>query len=174
MGKVRFINSEKMITDRENVIKFLSSENIMFGQFELTNYALDLAKKETATDDERITLINEYQDLINKYSQMPGYRADVVFLHPGFPYYKDLIIKFGDIHYHFENEYWYFIGGHYDFCFLGSNGWKYAVTVSAGEYLSVPEGKWQWLEGTIEQQMKAIRFFNSTGHYKQLPITDIK
>lgn len=163
MAKLEFINTDSKTEALPEIKNYLASEGIDFGTFALTPYAKKLGSQPLATDEERMALLATYPELESKYSTKPQYRADVVFLHPGFPYYDDLIVQFGDIHYHYENEYWYFFGGHFDFGFLATDGRKFYITVNAGEYLSVPEGKWQWLRGTSKQQMKSMRFFNCTG-----------
>jgi 1,2-dihydroxy-3-keto-5-methylthiopentene dioxygenase len=172
MAKLEYINTDVKIESFNKIAEFLAAEGIELGTFPLTPQAIQLASQTTATDEERAILLATYEDLKSKYSGKGQYRSDVVFLHPGFPHYEMLLVKFGDIHFHYENEYWYFFGGHFDFGFLGLDGRKFYVTVSAGEYLSVPEGKWQWLRGTVQQQMKAMRFFNSSGTYSlPLPLT---
>ena len=162
MAKLEFINTDIKSDAIDDITQFLKSEGILFGQFELNDTALKLASQERASDEERQALLASYPELTALHASTPGFHSDVVFLHPGFPHYEMLVKQFGDIHYHYENEYWYFFGGHFDFGFLGTDGRKFYIRVDAGEYLSVQEGKWQWLRGTVHQQMKAMRFFNCT------------
>lgn len=163
MAKLKLIGTDFETENLADVKKYLESENIQFGTFALTTFAKELAQQKEADEIAREKLLAEYDYIAEKYKNLADFRQDVVFLHPGFPHYPQLLKLFGDIHYHYENEYWYFFGGEYDFGFLGNDGRKFYVTVSAGEYLTVPEGKWQWLNGTVDHEMKAMRFFNCSG-----------
>lgn len=164
-----FFPSEKNIstTDFAIITDFLTSEGIPFGQFPLNSLDQELSAHTTLTDENRALLVASHPDIVEKYSQHNGYRQDVICLHPSLPYIDVVLEKFKDIHYHYENEHWYYIDGCSGFGFLGNNGRKFIVEISAGEYLTVPEGKWQWVIPPKDKRMKAMRFFNTSGKILQ-------
>lgn len=163
MAELEFLTEEFKIADNEKIKSFLLSEGINFGKFELTSLSKKLAELSIIPDEDRPILIAEYPEYVNEYSQLDGYRADVICLSPEMHYIDFVLDKFKDIHFHFENEHWHFVEGSCGFAFLGSQGRKYVITISAGEFITVPEGKWQWLIPPANKKMKSIRFFNSTG-----------
>lgn len=170
MAKLEFCSSiQHELTDVAKIKSFLHSEGIELGMFPLNETAKKYKLLDTLTEEQRVELIQSYPELIESYSKLSDFRYDVVCLYPEFEHLDFILNKFGDVHYHFENEYWYFIDGCFNFIFLGSRGLKYNVTVEAGEYLQVPEGKWQYFVGTRDSRMKAMRFFNTTN--KEIPYT---
>lgn len=155
-------NEESKTSNFEEISNFLKDEGIEFGKFLLNGLARELARLDTLTEEQRETLIQSYPDLIEKHSSGHGYRHDVICLYPEFEHLQSILMKFKDVHFHYENEYWYFIDGSFGFVFLGSHGRKYELLVEAGEYLQVPEGKWQYLKVPKIIRMKTMRFFNTT------------
>lgn len=147
--------------------RFLSKEGIQIGRFRLNDLAQELSQYDTLTDNQRSDLVDSYPEIQKKYSAHNGYRSDVVCLYPEFEHFDFIMSKFGNIHFHFENEYWYFIDGFFGFVFINDEGRKYVVTIEAGEFIQVPEGKWQFFSGTREQRMKAIRYFNTTNKFSR-------
>lgn len=161
-----FIYDDALETNNLNQISyFLAKEGIQVGKFELNELSKKFSKLNTLTDKQRIELLTSYPELTKKYSRLDGYRSDIVCLYPEFEHFNFIMKKFGDIHFHFESEYWYFFDGYFGFVFLGSQGRKYLVTIESGEYIQVPEGKWQYFSGTNKQRMKAMRFFNTTHQF---------
>lgn len=170
MALIKFLTSSHYSTDFNVIQHFLNADGIQMGRFELSPLALKFQHQDTLDDEERNQLIHSFPQLEGQYSVLDGYRADVVCLYPAFEHLQWVLKKFGDIHFHYENEFWYFIDGSFDFIFLNHKGSKYQVTVNAGEYLQVPEGKWQYFYGNEHSRMKAIRFFYTT-HQFQDPMT---
>lgn len=121
-----------------------------------------MIKQATLSDTEREQIIESYPQLIASYKNLYNYRADMICLDPNFEYLEFVLSKFKNIHYHYENEHWYILDGSCSFGFLGHDGRKFIVNICAGEYLTVPERKWQWIVPPPDNRMKAIRFFNCT------------
>jgi 1,2-dihydroxy-3-keto-5-methylthiopentene dioxygenase len=159
MGHLTVITDETATADVNEISKFLKSYGIDYGLISRPARALELAELQTLTDAQRLELIALYPEAVDRFSARKGYRADVVCFYPEFPHIDHIIGKFGAIHFHFENEYWYFVDGEALFGFLGKDGTKFELRVLAGEYLQVPEGCWQWFLLTEKKRMKSIRFF---------------
>lgn len=167
MATLIILNTDFKTKNFNDIYDYLANEGIAFGEFELNSLAKKMALKDTLNDDERVDLITEHQELIKNYSKLDGYRADVICLYPEFKYLDMVLKNFKDIHYHYENEHWHYIDGSSGFGFLGMDGRKFVVEINAGEYITVPEGKWQWVIPPQDNKMKAMRFFNTTGKMPQ-------
>ena len=167
MAKLDFIDNTLSYEGFAEIKQFLTSEGIQFGQFDLNEKARCFAQKETLSDEERNDLLLDYAYLSQPHEQLKQFRQDIIFLHPGFPHYAFLVKKFGALHFHYENEYWYMFGGVGHFGYLGINGLRFLVHLAPGEYISVPEGRWQWWASNIEEQFKAMRFFNTEHKFVQ-------
>lgn len=163
MAKLSIFDSDIETRDFDKISNFLDCEGIDFGRFELTELAHDMSKKQTLSDVDREILISEFPELTEKYSKLPGFRSDVICLYPEFDHLDFVLKKFKDIHYHFENEHWYLIDGSCGFAFLGSSGRKYVIEIEKNEFITVREGKWQWLIPPANNRMKSMRYFNRTG-----------
>ena len=167
MAKLTVLDEDQSTQDFQQIAMFLAAEGINFGYFELRTTDYSLAKQETLSDEERILLLNSHPEIIQQHSKMDGYRHDVICLHPSFKYLDAVLQKFKNIHYHFENEHWYMIDGSAGFGFLGNHGIKFVVEITCGELLTVPEGKWQWVIPPVNNCMKSMRFFNTSGKIAQ-------
>lgn len=168
MAQLKILREDEQITTNFDTIhKFMTSHGIKFGRFELNELAKTLAKKDTLSDEERNELLDSYQHISSEFEQQDGYKRDVVCLWPEFEHIDFILNKFGDVHYHFNHEFWYFFDGQFDFIFCGNDGRKFCITVEAGEYLQVPEGFWQLFSGDRNCRMKSMRFFYTTHSVKQ-------
>lgn len=155
---------DKSSNDFHSIQSFLSDEGIEFGRFELNDQSNAYTQKNSVPDEKRAELIASYQDIVRQYEGQKGYRADIVCLYPEFEHLNFIMKMFGNVHYHFENEYWYFFDGRLGFTFYSKNGLKFDVIVDAGEYIQVPERIWQqcfFVSPT--DKMKSMRFFTTSG-----------
>lgn len=162
--KLWLIGIESGVSDFDSIKQFLSTEGIEFGCFELNKLAHEYAKPNTISDSQRIQLLSSFPEISEKYSNKRGYRADVVCLYPDFEHIAMVMKMFGDVHYHFENEFWYFFDGRLGFTFYSPKGFKFNVIMEAGQYIQVPEKIWQqcfFVEPG--DRMKSMRFFTTTG-----------
>lgn len=163
MAILNIINDETSTSELGKIRAYLSRQGIDFGEFELGERARSLAALQTLTDEQRAELIALHPEAEARFRERQGFRADVVCFYPELVHLDFIINKFGSIHYHFENEYWYFVDGEACFGFLGGDGTKFEIIPRAGEYLHVPEGCWQWFGLTAAKRMKSIRFFYTDG-----------
>lgn len=171
LAVLKIFNDEIEVSENTRISNFLSKYNIEFGEFEINSLAENLNCQDSLEDSEREELISSYSHIENKFKSKLGYRADVVCFYPEFEYLDFILGKFAPIHFHYENEYWYFIDGEAKFGFLAKDGTKFQVVVRQGEYLQVPEGFWQWFELTDSKRMKAMRFFYTTKSIpKRVPV----
>lgn len=149
--------------DFKTIQTFLANENIEIGTFTLNAMAQKLAQIDNPIDTERAALLDSYKDISNQYAKYSDLTSDVVCIYPQHEHIDFILTKFSDVHYHFEHEFWYFFDGSFTFIYLSHTGIKFKVTVKAGEYLQVPEGKWQYFGESLSNRMKAMRFIFSTG-----------
>ena len=163
MARLRIVTDGIETTQKPAITHFLAEHGIAFGTFEMGKRAREAAPSVTVGDDERQAILREHDFVAQNYATRVGYRADVVCFHPELPHLEVIVEKFGSVHFHFENEFWYFFDGEALFGFLGKDGTKFEVTVKAGEYLQVPEGCWQYFALTPRRRMKSMRFFNQEG-----------
>jgi len=159
LASIYLYNEEKSIHDLTLITSFLAKENIAFGTFPLSGIAVDARKKEELTDTERQQVLDSHAQDSAAFQSLSGFRQDVVCFWPSFSHLDYVLSRFAPIHFHYENEYWYCFDGAACFTFLGNRGEKYRVTLEPGEYLRVPEGRWQWFELTESKYFKSMRFF---------------
>lgn len=170
MLKLTVTTEENCFTcDSDAINDFLAEEGIEFGSFSLTKHTKEVIRYPVIPDEIRSDVISHYKKQVATYSALAGYRADVICLSPEMDYLDYVLKAFKDIHFHFENEYWYILDGSCGYGYLGKCGRKYIVTIPAGYFVSVPEGKWQWIIPPEDCKMKAMRFFNTTGRITQPP-----
>ncbi|MEQ6030157.1 hypothetical protein [Staphylococcus saccharolyticus] len=159
--KLYYYNRKKE-TDNLNLIsKILSEYGINSGKFDLkkTEYSV---LDNSLSENTRIDLMDSYKNLEKNFSNLNGFRRDLVILTKDFKYTNFILDKFSPIHFHFENEYWYLLDGKCEFGFLLNDGNKILVTLEKGEFLQVPECAWQWFDLTEDKNMAAIRYFYKT------------
>jgi 1,2-dihydroxy-3-keto-5-methylthiopentene dioxygenase len=161
MSIINVMFEEHLSDDIQKNVNFLSFDGIDHGLFLFPKFAENMSKYLVLNAQQREELILSFPKEIDRFSSCEGYRADVVCFYPEMPERQEIVNKFGSIHFHFENEYWYFVDGEAVFGFLGKDGIKYEITVQSGEYLKVPQGCWQWFRLTDINLMKSIRFFYS-------------
>ncbi|MFI2959662.1 cupin domain-containing protein [Priestia sp. JSM ZJ58] len=162
MAYLNIINDNLEIYDMNNISLIMRKFGIEIGKFDINELVLEYQKKDTLNENERNKLISSYSHIVEKFKDKSGYRSDVVCFYPEFEHLDFILKKFSPIHFHYENEYWYFVDGEAKFGFLGTDGTKFEVVVQKGEYIQVPEGLWQWFELTDKRRMKSMRFFYST------------
>jgi 1,2-dihydroxy-3-keto-5-methylthiopentene dioxygenase len=159
MASIYLFNDEKSIHDHDAIASFLARENIAFGRFQPSEEARKATHREVLDDDERERVMASHQSEAARFRALPGFRQDIVCFWPTFVHLDKILSRFAPIHFHYENEYWYCFDGAARFGFLGARGEKYCITLEQGEFLRVPEGRWQWFELTEAKYFKSIRYF---------------
>lgn len=166
-SKLFFHNADIETNVFPNIISFLQEEGIEFGTFELNDNAKQYHTVSSVPDEEREQLIKSFPEITEKYAHMQGYRSDVVCLYPEFEHLPFIMNMFGNVHYHFEHEYWYLFDGRLGFTFYSIRGFKFSVVVESGEYIQVPERIWQQCFFVdSNDRMKSMRFFTTSGTVK--------
>lgn len=162
MATLTIVDENIFTDDFNNIQTYLAKQNIEIGQFIVNKLSSEKSLQDTLSDEERLNVIESYPEIINKYNKFFDYRADMICLYPEFKFLEFVLEKFKDVHFHYENEHWYYIDGTSGFGFLGVDGRKFIVEITVGEFITVPEGKWQWVIPPKNNRMKALRFFSST------------
>lgn len=159
--KLYYYNRKKETDNLKLISKILSEYGINSGKFDLkkTEYSV---LDNSLPENTRIDLMDSYKNLERNFSNLNGFRRDLVILTKDFKYTNFILDKFSPIHFHFENEYWYLLDGKCEFGFLLNDGNKILVTLEKGEFLQVPECAWQWFDLTEDKNMAAIRYFYKT------------
>lgn len=173
MAKLEFVDHGIHLDTHAGISHFLNSEGIQFGTFDLNDRARTFAGQSRLSEEDRQVLLQDYRHITKLYEDKPKFHQDIIFLHPGFEHYAFLVHKFGALHFHYENEYWYMFGGMGHFGYLSLQGLRFLVHLFPGEYISVPEGRWQWWASNVEEEFKAMRFFNSQGLFAMPDVTAI-
>ena len=140
-----YYKKKKKETDNLDLIhKMLSDYGIDSGSFHLkkTEYSV---LDNSLSEDKRIDLMDNYNDLETQFSSLNEFRRDLVILTRNFEYTDFILEKFSPIHFHLIND-----------------GNKILVTLEEGEFIQVPECTWQWFDLTEEKNMASIRYFFKT------------
>lgn len=159
------------LTDDAAITEFLNARGITFERWALPERAAELAAQPSLTDEQKIELVHLFKDKLAEKSESDGYSTfDVVVIRPHFPGVDDALAKFDKVHYHDDDEVRAIVGGTGIFGFVQDDGRQFTVTLSGGEFISLPAGMWHWFYCLSDKNTTAIRLFKDdpkwTPHYR--------
>ncbi len=114
------------------------------------------------TESEKSAVFEAFAVELDRLSQAHGYSShDMIILNPKTTAnLEELLVNFQREHHHTEDEVRFIVDGEGVFT-LTRNGERFAVTVTAGDLISVPFGTRHYFTLTNTRHVKAIRLFQS-------------
>ncbi|MDZ8184418.1 MAG: acireductone dioxygenase [Nostoc sp. ChiSLP02] len=159
------LEDDTILTDINDIGQELAPLNIQLNRWAVgDNPELHrLLAQDSLNEDEKEGVLKLLDRYFNQLQQTAGYQSrDLIVLHPGVPNLDELMVKFGQIHIHADDEVRYIIDGEAVFGFVRPDGSQVELTVQPEEYINVPAKTEHWFHLTAKRRIKAVRYFIST------------
>jgi 1,2-dihydroxy-3-keto-5-methylthiopentene dioxygenase len=160
MAKVRFHDTNEYITDKEEVVAFLNSQEVIYEYWGVDRLDDNLRNNYNLTDEEKQQIIEAFKPEIDDISARRGYiTADIVVLSENTPNLDALLKKFDHEHHHTDDECRFCVDGHGIFAIKGKDGRYFDVELEPGDLISVPSYYRHYFTLMEDRKIKAIRLF---------------
>lgn len=163
MAFITFKDSENIIKDQQEVSAFLETQEVIYEQWDISKLPTNLVEKYNLSDDEKNEILTVFGPEINAISERRGYKSsDVISLSPTTPNLEELLVNFQREHHHTDDEVRFIVSGHGVFVIKGKDDQFFAVNLSPGDLISVPENVRHYFTLADDRQTVAIRIFVTT------------
>ncbi|OIK14837.1 acireductone dioxygenase [Bacillus sp. MUM 116] len=163
MAYITFQSKEEQIHDQQDVASFLSSQEVIYEQWDISKLPQALVEKYNLSNDEKEEILTTFAKEIADISARRGYKAqDVISLSEATPNLDELLKNFKQEHHHTDDEVRFIVSGHGVFVIQGKDGEFFEVHLNPGDLISVPENVRHYF--TLEEDRKtvAVRIFVTT------------
>lgn len=145
-----------------NTADYLADHGIHYETWPLDVVPEVIRRRDTLPDDDHKTILSAYDSHLARLARDFGYTShDVIVLNASVTAnLEDLLINFRREHHHTEDEVRFIVDGEGIFTLI-RHGDTFAVTVQAGDMLSVPAGTRHFFTLTELRRVKAIRLFQN-------------
>lgn len=157
-----FDHTEKHQVPEAQIPQYLFEHGVHYEFWPVEAAPQELRAKSGLTDMEKETLLQSYQDNLNRISEQFGYIShDLIVLNPtSTSNLEELLANFERSHHHTEDEVRFIVDGEGVFT-LTRGGDTFSVTVTPGDLISVPAGTEHYFTLTDQRNVKAIRLFQT-------------
>lgn len=160
MAYITFDNSERQITDQQEVHAFLANNEVIYEQWDITKLPENLVENYNLTDADKQQILDVFAPEIKDISERRGYKSsDVISLSPETPNLEQLLINFQREHHHTDDEVRFIVSGHSIFVIQGKDGEFFNVNLNPGDLISVPENTRHYFTLAEDRQTVAVRIF---------------
>jgi len=155
MAIVTIPDENRTLEDAQEITDFLASVGIDYERWNPSH--------EIAADAPAEQVLAAYAEEVEKLKARGGYvTADVIDVNSQTPGLDVMLAKFNREHWHDEDEVRFIIHGRGLFHIRPREGKVLSIQVEAGDLIRVPRGTWHWFNLCGDQQIRAIRLFQST------------
>ncbi|WP_127533656.1 1,2-dihydroxy-3-keto-5-methylthiopentene dioxygenase [Paenibacillus kobensis] len=174
MAEIRIRNTNERIQGDVNVGEFLSKQNVLYEQWDMSKLPAQLKEKFTLSNEEKAEILAAFDDEIRDLAARRGYQTwDIITLSESTPNLEDLLKKFEDVHTHTEDEIRAIVGGRGIFIIKGSDDIGYFdVELEPGDIISVPENTPHFFTLMDNKKIVAVRLFIETDGWIAHPFAD--
>lgn len=163
MAYITFENSTKVIESHEEVAAFLSTNEVIYEQWDITKLPTHLQENYNLTDENKQEILDVFAAEISDISERRNYQAsDVISLSPKTPNLEELLVNFQREHHHTDDEVRFIVSGHSVFVIQGADGEFFKVNLNPGDLISVPENTRHYFTLAEDHQTVAVRIFVTT------------
>lgn len=163
MAFITFENSERRIENQQEVAQFLTDNEVIYEQWDISKLPAHLVEKYNLTDEEKQEILATFGAEIADISERRSYKtADVISLSPTTPNLDELLVNFQREHHHTDDEVRFIVSGHGVFVIQGSEDEFFSVNLNPGDLISVPENTRHYFTLATDRQTVAIRIFVTT------------
>ncbi|MDR7002326.1 cupin domain-containing protein [Neobacillus niacini] len=163
MAYITFQNKEEKIHNQEEVASFLSSQEVIYEQWDISKLPQVLVAKYNLGDEEKNEILTVFANEIADISARRGYQAqDVISLSDTTPNLDVLLNNFKQEHHHTDDEVRFIVSGHGIFVIQGKDGEFFEVHLNPGDLISVPENTRHYFTLEDDRKVVAVRIFVTT------------
>ena len=163
MALVKIRGARDVLADAASISGFLSRHGVSYQSWDTTRVPEAFRARSTLTDAQKAQVLELYRVEIARESQANGYvTADVVSLSPDNAKLPEICAKFDKEHTHDEDEVRFVVAGHGTFTVRGRSGEAIDITMSAGDYISVPRDRRHWFTLLPDRTIVTVRLFQDT------------
>jgi 1,2-dihydroxy-3-keto-5-methylthiopentene dioxygenase len=155
MAIVSIPDENRTLKDAEEITEYLARVGIDYERWKL----LDSIPANAPAEQ----VLAAYSEEVEKLKSSGGYAsADVIDVNAQTPGLDAMLAKFNREHWHDEDEVRFIIHGRGLFHIRPREGSVIAIEVEAGDLIRVPRGTWHWFNLCSDQEIRAIRLFQTT------------
>ncbi|GGI43852.1 acireductone dioxygenase [Paenibacillus marchantiophytorum] len=157
---------------QDQIAAYLHREGIHFEKWDADFTPAFVNEKIAFSEVEKQQLLAIYEDQIVEFAQKRGYtKWDIAVLSVETP---DMLQKFGDVHYHKEDEVRIVVGGKGVFIIKSLHGDHYfELGVSIGDVVVVPQERYHAFKLANERKFAVVRLFSGEVGSVTYPVTDL-
>ncbi|WP_256757468.1 cupin domain-containing protein [Cohnella sp. WQ 127256] len=174
MAEIRIRNTDERISNQEEVLSFLTKQNVLYEHWDMSKLPEHLNNHFTLSDDDKSLLLSTFDTEIRDLAGRRGYKVwDIVALSEATPNLPDILKKFEQVHTHTEDEVRAITAGRGIFIIKGDEQTGYFdVELSAGDVISVPEGQPHFFTLMDNKAIVAVRLFIEPAGWVADPFED--
>jgi 1,2-dihydroxy-3-keto-5-methylthiopentene dioxygenase len=155
MAIVTIPDENRTLEDTREITEYLASAGIDYERWNPSHAIPSDAPAEQ--------VLAAYAEEVERLKARGGYAtADVIDVNAQTPGLDVMLAKFNREHWHDEDEVRFIIYGRGLFHIRPREGSVIAIEVEAGDLIRVPRGTWHWFNLCRDQQIRAIRLFQTT------------
>lgn len=174
MAEIRIRNTNERISKEDEVLAFLTKQNVLYEHWDAAKLPAHLNDKFTLSDDDKGEILSTYDSEIRDLAERRGYKVwDIVALSEATPKLPEILKKFEQVHTHTEDEVRAITAGRGIFIIKGDEATGYFdVELSAGDVISVPEGQPHFFTLMDNKAIVAVRLFIEPAGWVADPFED--
>lgn len=174
MAEIRIRNTNERISKEDEVLAFLTKQNVLYEHWDAAKLPAHLNDKFTLSDDDKGEILSTYDSEIRDLAERRGYKVwDIVALSEATPKLPEILKKFEQVHTHTEDEVRAITAGRGIFIIKGDETTGYFdVELSAGDVISVPEGQPHFFTLMDNKAIVAVRLFIEPAGWVADPFED--
>lgn len=163
MAFIKFQGREEEIHGKEEVSRFLDSQEVIYENWDISKLPTELVEKYLLSDEEKAAILTSFAGEISDISARRGYEAqDVISLSENTPNLEQLLQNFQQEHHHTDDEVRFIVSGHGVFVIQGKDGEFFEVFLEPGDLISVPENVRHYFTLQDDRKVVAVRIFVTT------------
>ncbi|SFA77248.1 MULTISPECIES: acireductone dioxygenase [unclassified Bacillus (in: firmicutes)] len=163
MAHIQFQGRDEQIHGKEEVAKFLDSQEVIYENWNIGKLPAELTEKYTLSDEEKSSILDAFAEEIADISVKRGYKAqDVISLSEKTPNLDTLLENFKKEHHHTDDEVRFIVSGHGIFVIEGKDGVFFEVYLEPGDLISVPPNVRHYFTLQEDRKVVAVRIFVTT------------
>ncbi|MFC5467629.1 cupin domain-containing protein [Cohnella suwonensis] len=174
MAEIRIRNTNERISGEQEVLEFLTKQNVLYEHWDASKLPADLVEKFTLSDEDKNGILSAYESEIRDLANRRGYKVwDIVALSEATPNLPDILKKFEQVHTHTEDEVRAITAGRGIFIIKGDEETGYFdVELGVGDVISVPEGQPHFFTLMDNKAIVAVRLFIEPAGWVADPFED--
>lgn len=172
MATIRMRNTNKRLTQEQEVKRFLDEQGVLYEQWDIDKLPNDLKDNFILSDEKKEEILTVYGSEIGSLANRRGYKEwDIIALSDATPNLDELLKKFEKVHVHTEDEVRAITAGNGIFTIKGDSGY-FDVELSAGDVISVPVNIPHFFTLMENRQVVAVRLFIDSSGWVAHPFDD--